>query len=322
MINSIGGLRLGMIQDVPLHLEGTESGDGYRIQAINNLALGKDEKVFLARDTGHGFLNPTDPNFTRVRDSQMLDLVLDLASPERTLNQTEVATPEVDVVIPDDVPISVKSALGALVAQMSSMIKNNIHNPFHMTPNLDTETPSGTRFYISAITPTGIGAAAIPDWKETPSPSASGFPSTPLQWKKIYATDQLCSHKLPLSVVRTHQILLVKRGGCSFSQKLANIPSFAPSVTALQLVVVVSYGDEQAQADQPGMSADELLIRPYLDEQQFTSGGLLRHNPIPMIMVGGGDRSYEALRRAVGVGVKRRYTMQAQGVPISNLIII
>jgi hypothetical protein len=41
-----------------------------------------------------------------------------------------------------------------------------------------------------------------------------------------------------------------------------------------------------------------------------------------MVMVGGGERSYEGLRRALGVGIKRRYTVLAQGVPISNLIII
>lgn len=323
LIKFIGGLRLGMIQDVPLELD-APSGAGYRIQAINNLALGKDEKVFLARDTGYGMLNPTDPNFTRIRDSQMLDLVLDLEAPEEPSNQTQIAPPELEVVLPDTgLPPSVKSALGALIARMSSFVRNSPHNLFHMTPSLDSDAHSGTRFYISAVTATGIGAAAIPDWKEAPSPSASGFPSTPLQWKKIYATDQLCSNKLPLSVARTYQILLVKRGGCSFSHKLSNIPAFAPSATALQLVVVASYGnanEQQGEAEAEG--ADELLIRPYLDEQQFTSGGLLRHHPLPMVMVGGGDRSYEAIRRAVGVGVKRRYTMQAQGVPISNLIII
>lgn len=320
LINFIGGVRLGMIKDVPLSL-GEISGDGYRIQAINNLALGKDEKVFLARDTGHGLLNPTDPNFTRLRDPQMLDLVLDLEASDDPSNQTANVIAELNLTLPDsELPPSVKSALAHLLERMSSLIRNHPHNPFSFTPILDAGTNSGTRFYISAVTPTGIGAAAIPDWAEAPSPSASGFPNTPLQWKKIYSTDQLCSHKISLSVARSHQVILVKRGGCSFSQKLANIPAFAPSASAIHLVVVVSYGNEEGNADE--LAADELLVRPYLEEQQLTSGGLLRHNPLPMVMVGGGDRSYEALRRAVGVGVKRRYTMQAQGVPISNLIII
>jgi hypothetical protein len=318
LINSIGGLRLGMIQDVPLSFSEV-STNGYRIQAINNLGLGKDEKVFLAKDTGHGFLNPTDPNFTRIRDQQMLDLVLDLDASHDTSNETEIIASE--LILPDvEMSASIKSALSSLLASMSALIRQSPKKQFSLTPALDAGAASGSRFYIPAITPTGIGAAAIPDWIEAPSPSASGFPNVPLQWRNIYATDQLCSRKLPLSVPRNHQIILIKRRGCSFSEKLANIPAFAPSPTALQLVVVVSYGDEQGDGE--GTTADDLLVRPYLDEQQFTSGGLPRHNPVPMVMVGGGERSYEALRRAVGVGIKRRYTMHAQGVPISNLIII
>ena len=318
LINSIGGLRLGMIQDVPLSVADV-STNAYRIQAINNLGLGKDEKVFLSKDTGNGFLNPTDPNFTRIRDQQMLDLVLDLEAeaPHHTSNQTEILVSDLN--LPDaEMPPSIKSALGSLLASMSALIHPK--NPFSLTPTLDAGAGSGSRFYIPAITPTGIGAAAIPDWTEAPSPSASGFPAVPLQWKHIYATDQLCSHRLPLSVPRNHQIIVIQRGGCSFSEKLANLPAFAPSPTALQLVVVVSYGD--AQGDSAGITADDLQIRPYLDKQQFTSSGLPRHHPVPMVMVSGGERSYEALKRAVGVSIKRRYMMHAQGVPISNLIII
>lgn len=318
LIHSIGGLRLGMIQDVPL-LQADESINGYRIQAINNLGLGKDEKVFLAKDTAHGFLNPADPNFTRLRDHQVLDLVVDLEAYGETSNQTTIIAPELN--LPDvEMSPSLKSALGSLLASMSALLRQSPKKSFSLAQSLDGGAASGSRFYIPAITPTGIGAAAIPDWIEAPSPSAFGFPNIPLQWKTVYATDQLCSRKLPLSVPRNHQIIVVKRGGCSFSEKLANIPAFTPSPTALQLVVVVNYGDEQG--DRSGMTADDLLIRPHLDEQQFTSGGLLRHNPVPMVLVGGGARSYDALSRAVGIGIKRRYTMHAQGIPISNLIII
>jgi len=248
-----------------------------------------------------------------------LDLVLDLEAPHKASEPNENVAPE--LILPDvEMSPSLKSALGSLIASMSALIRPSPKKAFSLTPTLEVGVASGPRFYISAVTPTGIGAAAIPDWTEAPSPSASGFPNVPLQWKNVYVTDQLCSRKLPLSVPRNHQIIVVKRGGCSFSDKLANIPAFPPSPKALQLVVVVNYGDGQGDAE--GTTADDLLIRPYLDEQQFTSGGLLRRNPVPMVMVGGGERSYEALRGAVGVGIKRRYTMHAQGVPISNLIII
>ena len=312
LINYVSGLRLGMIQDVPLQIEDALK-DGYRIQLINNLALGKDEKVFLPKDTTHDVLNPTDPNFTRVRDSGLLNLVVDVNTPLPVQNQTETA---IDFTLDDQLSPSVKSALGSLLAQVSSLVQHSQSSLFGSDTDASTE-PGTIRFYIPAVTPAGIGAAAIPDWEEAPSPSPSSSDPTivSLSWTKVYATDELCNQKLPFSVPRTHQILVVKRGGCSFSRKLANIPAFAPSKTSLQLVVMVSYEQEG------GMQGD-WLIKPYLDQQQFTSGGLMRHNPIPMVMVGGGCRSYEALKNARGIGVKRRYTMEAQGVPISNLFIV
>jgi hypothetical protein len=41
-----------------------------------------------------------------------------------------------------------------------------------------------------------------------------------------------------------------------------------------------------------------------------------------MVLVGGGEETYELLRQARGVGIKRRYSMRSQGVPISNLFVV
>ncbi len=315
LINHVGGLRLGMIQDVPIVLYGG-SEEGYRINVVNNLALGKDEKVFLAHDTTSGVLNPTDPNFTRIRDIGMLDLVVDLDIPADTTNHTGAA--DLNDLLPQvPMPVSVKSALSSFMAQLTALLHDDKPNPFSFASQAGL-TPHNSRFYIPAITATGVGAAPIPDWNEAPSPTTSGDPKRALDWSTVYSTDELCDHKIPLSVAKTHHILLIKRGGCAFGAKLANIPAFAPSSGALQLVVVVSYEVPPYE----GMSVEEWLIRPLLDEEQRTSAGLVRRNPLPMVMVGGGDRTYEALRRAVGVGVKRRYTMEAQGIRITNLIII
>ena len=315
LINHVGGLRLGMVRDVPIILD-ERSAEGYRVSIVNNLVLGKDEKVFLPRDTTSGVLNPTDPNFTRIREKAMLDLVVDLDIPRDITNKTGAT--EVDNLMPPiPAPVSVKSALSSFMAQLSALIRDDRPNPFSFAsqagPGLENY-----RFYIPAITATGVGAAPIPDWNEAPSPTTSGLPKQALEWTAVYATDELCDHRLPLSVAKTHHILLVKRGGCAFGSKLANIPAFAPGPASLKLVVVVSYETPPYE----GTSEEEWLIRPLLDEQQRTSAGLVRRNPLPMIMVGGGDRTYEALLRAVGVGVKRRYTMEAQGVRITNLIII
>jgi len=315
LINFIGGLRIGMVQDMPV-LSGEYPADEYRIQSINNLALGRDEKVFLPRDMGSGMLNPRDPNFTRIRDTSVIDLVIEHKMASDVAAKHNSTQRSVNIELPADMEITsdggMKAAWNSLLSQISNLIKEKPPIPWlHATPpSLDTALNGQgvSRFYIAAATPTGSGAVLIPDWPEVASPAAA--PAAPLLWNKIYAADDLCTHKLPTSIARTYQVLIIQRGGCSFSQKLANIPSFPPSPTSLQLVVFVSY------------EGDDALIRPFLDQPQRTSGGLPKRHPLPVVMVAGGDRAYEALKSAVGMGIKRRYTVQTQGIPIGNLFII
>ena len=327
LVNHVGGLKLSMIQDVPTTADEIES-DGYRIQAINNLLLGKDERVYLARDTGHSILNPTDPNFTRIRDATMLDLVVEVNTahmPVQTSNTSTTTSPEVSLQMPELDPAAdstVKAAWSMLVSHISSMIKDP--NAFAIP---DGATLAGSAFVGAgrmqqpAITSVGKGAAAIPDWADAQTRLPSAPPqqqqNQALQFTKVYATDELCDHRLPPSVSRNHQILLIKRGQCSFSKKLSNIPAYLPTPTALQLVILVSYGN-----DEDGNLSEDALIRPLLEETQMTSSGLVRHNPIPMIMTSGGEQIYQALKNANGIGIKRRYEIKTHGVPITNLIII
>ncbi|RMZ85753.1 hypothetical protein DV737_g479, partial [Chaetothyriales sp. CBS 132003] len=326
LVNYIGGLRFGLVQDVPIFTDDGVS-EAYRIQAINNLGLGKDEKVFLARDTGNGVLDPTDPNFTRIRDSAVLDLVIDLDTTATALAAGN-ATGDQDFTIEleDLDPVAegpMKAAWNAIMSQLSSMI--NDKHPFSLPMNApvslggDVPETGATRLSIPAISSTGLGAAPLPDWPEATSLQVGNTPillqqQSPLTWASVYATDELCDYKLPLSVARTHQVLVVKRGGCSFSRKLSNIPGYLPTSKSLHLVVIVSYGDD-------GLPADS-LIRPLLDEQQCTSGGIARHNPIPMVMVAGGDSVYRILGSAKAIGIKRRYEIRTQGIPITNLYIV
>lgn len=332
LVNSMGGLRLNMIQDVPmLRVGGHGDGDLYRVQAINHIPLGKDEKVFLAKDVMENVVNSMDPNFLQVRDPTMLEIVIDLPKdgpepepihqdPETLSAQKKTATDTQQIIIDGsgstDGASQMKIAFGQLLQQVSSMLQDPAPAP---SPS-PFPAKQISRHYIPAITPSGLGAAPLPDWPEAPSVDATGSSSpsstsTPLFWTSIYITDTACDRPLPSSVPKNHQIIVLKRGGCSFGQKIANIPSFAPSRTSLQLVIIVSFNDEDGEGE-------GWLTRPLLDNVQVTSGGLPRRNPIPMVMVGGGEDVYEALGKAVGVGVKRRYTVQAQGVLISNLIIL
>ena len=315
LVNSMGGLRLGMIQDVPVSSGGSGDGDMYRVQVVNNIALGKDEKIFLAKDVVSNVVSPQDPNFTRIRDMALLDIVVDtvagqMASPGEAhlieVNDTVMVSPEVSGELDEgsEAASNVRVAFHSLFQQVASMLREQPRS---------TDYPH-RREYIPAITPTGSGAAPLPDLEEALGPDVTGAPQGALLWHSIYVADENCGGNLPTSVAREHQVIVIKRGKCSFTQKLENIPSFAPSASSLQLVIIVSFEEED---DLPS----GWLIRPLLESTQFTSSGLPRHNPIPMVLVGGGQRIYEIFQKAVGVGIKRRYTVHAQGVPISNLII-
>ena len=316
LVNSMGGLRLGMVQDVAGPDGDYSDGNLYRVQAINNVALGKDEKIFVAKDVVSNAVSPLDPNFTRLKDATMLDLVIDVnateSSPDRgsghidKQDKTSHALPLDGLGSGNEAGSVMKQSLNVLLQHMSSLLREQ--------PSVPAERH--TRQYVGAILPTGIGAAPIPDVEDALGPDPTDAPRGSLLWKSIYVAGENCDSKLPLSVPRDHHVIIVKRGSCSFTQKLRNIPSFAPSKKSLQLLIVVSYDDEEDGLP-PGW-----LIRPLLESVQVTLSGLPRHHPIPMVMVGGGDSMYDMFRRAVGVGIKRRYSVQAQGVPISNFIII
>lgn len=333
-VKSIGGLRLGMVQNVPSYID-NEPIRTYRIQAVNNIPLGKDERVYMSKKTT-SFLDPIDPNFSQLKDSVMLDLVIDLDPNQIHPNESSKFAPFItyrqsNEALPLDVPIqldgnSMKLAFTSFVNHVASLLKEETL--------LDSRKhDSVIRFSIPAITASGAGAEPFPDFEEAtfPPPTKSSpkkHLSRPLSWSTVYMVGDLCSQRLPLSIPQEHQIIVVKRGGCSFSTKLANIPCFRSNEDSLQLVVVVSYPEsdgEQASSyvGPPDPEYDETqLIRPLLHEPQTVLSGIPRPKAIPMVLVDGGERTYRFFEQAQGVGVTRRYQVQSQGVPIDNLILI
>ena len=323
LVNSIGGLRLGMIQDVPVEADSGLDGTVYRVHAINNVLLGKDERVFLAKDTASSVVSPLDPNFTRVRDSSMLDLVVDVVAVEGKeansktaddVNHNESSTSSYpDLILGQAIEdgsaaaSSMMVALGSLLQQVTSLMREE-HT---------TETPKPTRMYIPAVASTGVGAAPLPDVDDALGPDVAGHPQGTLLWNSIYVADENCNGKLAHNVPRDHQVIVIIRGGCSFTQKLQNIPIVVPTKSSLQLVIIVSHDEDEEAGSPPGY-----LIRPWLETVQVTPSGLPRHHPIPMVMVGGGKETWEMFKSATSLGIKRRYSIQAQGVPISNVVIL
>ena len=330
VIGGMGGLRLGMIQDVPtLGKEGGKSEpDQYRIHSINNFPLGVDEKVFLPRDIFFSVVNAMDPNFYRVRNPETLDIVVDVVQKSSIVSEPHnlpvaqdssnqgplAAQPRLQELAlglfpgasGSDPSSNMRLALGSLMQHVSSIMGD------HSRPS----TPSAPRIhreYITAILPSGPGTAMLPDFVETLGPDKDGNPRGPLLFHSIYMGDENCKFPLPKHVPREHQIIILKRGDCSFHQKLQMIPNHAPSAMSLQLVIVVSFDKEDT---------GEWLTRPLIESEQRTVAGMRRVNPIPMVLVGGGEETWTMLKRAQGIGVKRRWSVKAQGVAISNLIII
>ena len=365
LVNSMSGMRLGLIQDAPLSSGAGGNDHLFRVQAINNILLGKDEKVFLPRELISETVSPQDPNFERTRDTSILDLVVDAKAPDSSepINATSTAplsppttsslTHEATAdSVTDAIPSPLLLALSSLLAQMHSLL------PSPSLPSASAPPSSGPtllkRHYIPAILPTGLGAAPLPDTEEALGPDIAGNPQGTLLYNSIYVGDTNCKKPLPASVAKTHQVVVLRRGVCSFSQKMQNIPAYPPSRSGLQLVVVVSseldddrperswYDDEDEGEDgippdrkrraqsrgqgkkqdgEGGRSREEVLIRPLLDMTQMTPKGLPRRNPIPMVMIGGGEETMEMFRGAVGVGIKRRWRVRARGVEVGNLII-
>ncbi len=319
LVKTMGGLRLVMVQDAPRESGSGTTGGMFRVHAINNILLGKDESVFVAKDTASIAVNPLDPNFTRIRDSTMLDIVIDVVPKieydrvsDATLNKspgTSIANLVLAQAFEDGSTAanSVIVALTSLLQQVTSLMREE--------PPPKIRAP--VRMYIPAITPTGAGAAPVPDVDDALGPGITGSPQGTLIWNSVHVMDENCNSKLSSDIPRDHQVIVMMRGGCSFSQKLQNIPTFVPLKDSLQLVIVVSQEEDEKAGLPPGY-----LIRPWLEISQTTSTGLPRHNPISMVMVGGGKTTWEMFKGATAVGIKRKYSIQAQGVPISNIVIL
>lgn len=347
LVNSMSGLRLGMIREPDTFIDdgGVSVDVRFRIYAISNVALGRDEKVFMSRELVDGF-NPIDPFFTRARDVQTLDLIIDASPPLSPKSDSESLSDLLDVALSNssitnlefitdfdlDFDLSTQTSSGdpSYLNSFLQSIQNILSSPTVSLSSMPSSPPI-KRYHIPGTLPTGAGAAPLPD---VPDADLTFSMDSPLSWHSIYLHNSpLCEDRLPLDVVREHQIVVIPRGGCSFSVKLRNIPAYAPHGSSLQLIVVVSYPEYEADVvaeESPSMRDQRRqvkrevnpLVQPLLDEPQYTPSGLPRPHPLPMIMVGGGDETMALLRRARGVGVRRRWFFSSQGIRIGNFLII
>jgi hypothetical protein len=334
-VTSLSGLKL------TLRLE-EEGGREWRVSKVNGVPLGRDESVVFDRAILGDISDPRfnlvrDPVIVKLQQLHQIDLVED--------NDTESSNPKPRDNEPPLRPLKDTTNHSAALTDLGALVKSLFSR---ITASLDLQLPTSlpsiglgptTPLTLSpynliinqtAITPTGPGAAPLPPTASPPSgatisiPAFGPVPAALFPYTTIYPAGLACgppatttTTPLPDSAPRDHQVILLRRGGCSFSAKLAHIPAYAPSPSSLQLVIVVSDDDDDADESEGGAG----MVRPLLEEVQRTPGGIERRHPIAMVMVGGGEVAYQRLSVAAGVGVVRRYFVESQGVRVGNLIV-
>ena len=334
LVKSLSGLKLGLVYESPSPFVAIDGPpvESWRVWNIQNVALGRDEQIFIPRDV---IGETTDPAFTRVRDSIMLDIVLQLEHQTSTNHSPTNPSDEKYYTEEDQHGEGPQLALedtissAGLAAEYRTMLSFLLHQ---VTSALRDPTatllpqPEVPKTYtlaaLPAIAPTGMGAAPIIDVAEAPDPNA---PTTdPLSWSRIFFAGDACASKLPDDAARRHEVIVMRRGGCTFSEKLANIPSFTPSLHSLRVVIIISDDeDEDEDGEETGREGTgHRPIRPLLDKAQVTPSGLLRHHQISMVMVGGGEEVEELFRRCRSVGLRRRYHIESQGLVVGNIVVV
>ncbi|KAK0631726.1 glycoside hydrolase family 47 protein [Immersiella caudata] len=327
-VSTLSGLKLTMQMD-----EGEERE--WRVSTVNGALLGRDEFIVLDRAI---LGDVSDPRFNLVRDpvfnklqhlhrvellsddegDDEADLEYDAAldswkEPIRSKTAEAASKPTTTSRV-TEFGSRVKSLLTRIVSSLESQSPINVALPYNLVVNQ------------TAITPTGIGAAPLPPTVVPAGARVGEFgPVDPsiFPWTTVFAAGLACTGPIPEEAPRDHQVIIVRRGGCSFSTKLGNIPAYTQSPRSLQLAVIVS-DDEEDGADYRAYAlsaAGNGIVRPLLDEVQHTPGGIPRRHPIPMVMVGGGETAYHQLAMAERVGLARRYYIESQGSRVRNIIV-
>lgn len=322
-IQNLDGLKLQMEQ------ERSEADDApvWKVTHVGKTQLGRHETVFFHSEHIKSF---KDDAFTTIRRRDIVDVVLyveptppetnasiSLAADETFFN--EPLSPSSDVSLPsdeqqdDESSESDTSLLKSILRAVSSVLDAASTD----IPTADSNDDDSSIYTWQASMPTGAGAYPVPSVPDTPITSSPGYnaqdPGASFPWKTVYLGGQACDGPLPEESSRRHQVIVLQRGGCSFSNKLDNIPTFAPGRSSLQLVVVV---DEQEAGK------EQEVPRPLLEAEQMTPRGSTRLHGIPMVLMRGGKGDYELFGRAAGVGMRRKYLVKSQGYFIDNAIVL
>ncbi|KAM6537575.1 hypothetical protein FALCPG4_003489 [Fusarium falciforme] len=303
-----------------LHLERQPDGElpdrTWRITHAASRELGRHENVFFHAEHVRHY---KDEAFTCLRRKDIVEIDLLLDVPDKQ-NASEPAPANGANASSDSVasqpPIASESLFKSLLRAVSSVFEPTYTD----IPESEPE-PGPTILRWSAYTATGAGAFPMPPIIDTPTSASPSYnarnPLANFPWRTIFLAGHACDAPLPESAPRQHQIIVMRRGGCSFSEKLERVPSFSPGPNSLQLVIVVDEGPE----DDDSQGSDD-MVRPLLTVGQLTPKGMERLSGIPMVLMRGARGDYGRFGEAKGVGMRRKYVVESQGMLIENAIVI
>ncbi|KAK0391971.1 hypothetical protein NLU13_1469 [Sarocladium strictum] len=325
LINSIDGLKMQLELQVP---EPTGIGIPFwRITHLGATQLGPDEIVhFYAEDVR----NLKDGAFTcqRRQDAVEIHALFDdktIASLDDSVSDSaenaSLPLSDENELLPhneddyfDEEPqqIPAQSLFRHLYKAVTS-----VFDP-EATDTPDTHQSPPPILTWSANTPTGPGAFPVPSVPDVPTPGSPGWSSTSFTsqfpWTTIFDAGEACEDPLPDTAARDHNVIIMRRGGCTFSQKMDNIPSFYPGRSALQIVLIVDEYDEKV--------SEASATRPLLETEQMTPKGMKRPFGVPMVLLQGMKGDYDLLKGAKAVGMRRKYTVHSQEVKIDNALVL
>ena len=316
-VRSIDGLKLQLerrqsdVLDAPV----------WRITHVGNTQLGKHETVYFYAEHVQHFKDEAFSCFRR-QDAVEITLLFDdsdewntsmaFATDESAVMPTAMqATSEQKWPQALESDFASESLLQSLLRAVSSVFEPGIT----ALPLADEKNGPLTAGW-EAYTSTGPGAFPVPPVSDTPTAGNPFYnakkPISNFPWKSVFLAGLGCDAPLPDFAPRQHQVIVMLRGGCSFSDKIANIPSFSSAASSsLQLLVVIDESD-----------ATESVVRPLLDTEQLTPSGLKRLNGVPMVFLRGSEGTYELMGRAAGVGMRRKYWVESQGLMIENAVVL
>lgn len=334
VVHSIDGLKLELERQ-----DSDEQGNYvWKITSVGNTQIARHETVFFHAEHVRHY---KDDAFICIRRSDNVEIALlvdhpatkDNGSTTEAMPHEETAGLDLDLDLDDHVddfytePEDTDTLLKSILRAVSS-----VFDPLSTTSS-SSATSSSTKsmaandqkdsliYTWQANTPTGAGAFPVPSIPDTLITGSPGYNSkTPLShfpWTTIFMAGQACEGPLPNISSRDHQIIVMRRGGCSFSQKLDNIPSFAPSASALQLVLIIDERDEHVLNPM-----EPVTPRPMLSSEQVTPNGVRRPHGVPMVLLNAAVGDYDLFDNAAAVGMRRKYKVKSQGLIIENASVL